>query len=344
MSSQAMTPREIFVRSLRREPTPRVAVGSATSIVTTDLMHRVGVFFPEAHLDAEKMADLAEAGHTVLGFDNVMPLFSVWHESAAMGCPVNWGDRNHMPTCGEHLCGDVTQRVNIPRDLLSREPCAVPLEALRILRRRLGDGVAILGKVFGPWTLAYHIYGIQEFLMATILDPDSVKRIMEDLLELTILFGRAQIDAGVDGLTVGDHCTRDLCSPDAYRQFLVETHQRLHEQLECPLVLHICGDTSDRLGMICTTGVECFHFDSAVPTPLARELADERLALMGGSSNYRITREGSPETIRADVAEKLQQHIDIVGPECAVPLDAPYQNLVTLAEEAKKQSQGVENG
>ena len=46
-----MTPREIFLRSLRREPTPRPATGSATSIVTVDLMEKVGVFFPEAHLD-----------------------------------------------------------------------------------------------------------------------------------------------------------------------------------------------------------------------------------------------------------------------------------------------------
>ena len=37
-------------------------------------------------------ARLAAAGCTVLGFDNVMPLFSVWHESAALGCEVDWGD------------------------------------------------------------------------------------------------------------------------------------------------------------------------------------------------------------------------------------------------------------
>lgn len=62
-------------------------MGSATSIVTTNLMDTVGVFFPEAHLDAAAMADLAEAGYIVIGFDNVMPLFCVWHESAALGCP-----------------------------------------------------------------------------------------------------------------------------------------------------------------------------------------------------------------------------------------------------------------
>lgn len=37
------------------------------------------------------MFRLALAGHTILGFDVVMPLFSVCHEAAAMGCGVNWG-------------------------------------------------------------------------------------------------------------------------------------------------------------------------------------------------------------------------------------------------------------
>ena len=91
------TPRELFLRALYRQPTSRPATGSATSVVTADLMDAVGVAFPEAHLHAQSMADLAAAGHTVLGFDNVMPLYSVWHESAALGCPVNWGDRTHMP-------------------------------------------------------------------------------------------------------------------------------------------------------------------------------------------------------------------------------------------------------
>jgi [methyl-Co(III) methanol-specific corrinoid protein]:coenzyme M methyltransferase len=89
--------------------------------------------------------------------------------------------------------------------------------------------------------------------------------------------------------------------------------------------------------MIRATGIECFHFDSAVPTAMARELAGDRLSLMGGTSNYQIVRKGTPETIGQDVAEKLAHHIDIIGPECAVPLDAPYRNLALLAEEAKRQ-------
>lgn len=101
-----MKPRDIFLTRLQRGTTPRVSIGSATSVVTTDLMDKVHIAFPDAHLDPEKMAMLATAAHTELGFDNVMPLFSVWHESAALGCRVDWGDSGRMPD-GRPICSSI---------------------------------------------------------------------------------------------------------------------------------------------------------------------------------------------------------------------------------------------
>ena len=150
-----MKPRDIFLAALHRQSVPRAATGSATSVVTTDLMDHVSVWFPEAHLEAGKMAALAETAVTVLGFDNIMPLFSVWHESAALGCEVDWGNRSRMPT-GQACCPSIDAGLAVPRDFLFRPPCAVPLEAIRELKRRQGGQVAILGKVFGPWTLGYN--------------------------------------------------------------------------------------------------------------------------------------------------------------------------------------------
>ena len=330
-----MKPRDVFLRALERKDVPWQPTGSATSVVTTDLMERTGVFFPGAHLEAEKMAALAAAGHTLLGFDNVMPLFSVWHESSALGCNVDWGKVDIMPDCRTPLCSSLEEQVPIPKDFLHRPGCAVPLRAIRLLKERFGDEVAVVGKVFGPWTLGYHVYGVQEFLMSTLLKPDAVKRAIEALKEVTCVWAAAQADAGADALCLGDHATRDLCSPDAYREFLFDAHRELAERIQCPVVLHICGDTADRLPFIRETGFECVHFDSKVPARPARELAGEALSLMGGTSNLSVIRSGTPETILADVREKLDSRIDIIGPECAVPLDAPFRNMQLLVQAAR---------
>ncbi|MFC2076989.1 uroporphyrinogen decarboxylase family protein [candidate division KSB1 bacterium] len=282
-----MKPRDIFLSALKGEAADRPAVGSATSVATIDLMERVGAYFPQAHLDAEQMAALAAAGHTELGYDNVMPLFSVCHEAAALGCDIDWGAPDRMPDRLNHLCDDINEKPVISGEFLEHPACRVPLDALNLLKERLGNDVAVVGKVFGPWTLGYHLYGLENFLIATITEPDAVKRAMETLIDVTIRFGRAQLEAGADALTLADHCTRDLCSPDTYRDFLIEVHQELKTSLNCPLILHICGDTADRIQYIRKTGIDCFHFDSKVPAARARELAGKELALMGGDGQYR---------------------------------------------------------
>jgi len=335
--NKEMKPRDIFLTKIHRGVAPRAGTGSATSIVTTDLMEKVGVYFPEAHLDPEKMAELAAAGYTELGFDNVMPLFGVWHEAAALGCPVDWGDRSHMPD-GKTVYSSVEETFRVPADFLSHPACAVPLKALQLLKKKVGNDVAVVGKVFGPWTLAYHIFGVEEFLMSSLTDPDVIKRVLKELIKVTIAFAAAQIESGADAITLADHCTRDLCSPDAYRDFLSEIHHELHESIQCPLILHICGDTSDRLKYIRETKIECFHYDSKIACADVRKLAGETLALMGGTGNVEIVRNGTPEKIIKDVEEKLRLGIDVVGPECAVPLDAPYRNLKLIAETTKKLS------
>jgi [methyl-Co(III) methanol-specific corrinoid protein]:coenzyme M methyltransferase len=332
-----MKPREIFLARLRRGITPRAAIGSATSIVTTDLMDKVGIAFPDAHCEPEKMALLAAAAHTELGFDNVMPLFSVWHECAALGCRVDWGDSGRMPD-GRPLYSSIDEPFRIPLGFLKERSCAVPLKALQLLSKEFGDQVAVVGKVLGPWTLGYHVFGVEEFLISTLLKPDRVKQVMRQLLEVTVAFAEAQVEHGADALTLADHCTRDLCSPESYKGFLAEIHQELHERIGCPLILHVCGDTSDRLRYIRETELECFHFDSKVPAAEARRLAGEKLALMGGTSNIEVVRNGTPESISQDIAKKLRIGIDIIGPECAVPLDAPCENLRTIADVTRRLS------
>ncbi len=314
---------------VRANTSGKPAFGTGTSIVCRELMEQVGSHFPEAHLDAEKMAALALAGHTVLGFDVVMPLFSVCHEAAALGCDVNWGDPDSMPESGRGIWRGL-EDIAIPPDLLDRPACRVAVKAIAKLRARLGSDAAVCGKVFGPWTLAYHMFGVEAFLIGTIDDPDKTRRILERLMQVTIQFGRAQIAAGADCLLLADHATRDLCSPQAYHDFLMGLHSRLVDELPVPLVLHICGNTSDRIGMIDETHLACFHYDTTTGSPAdVRTLAGERMGLMGGISNYLLL-DGTPEQIMAAAADAIAGGIDIIGPECAIPLGVPLANLLAI--------------
>jgi [methyl-Co(III) methanol-specific corrinoid protein]:coenzyme M methyltransferase len=323
--------RSRFLQAICRTHAPgATSYGTGTSIVCRELMEQTDAWFPDAHLDAKKMAALAMCGHTVLGFDVVMPLFSVCHEAAAMGCNVNWGGPNAMPESGKPIFRDLDD-IRIPADFLQRPGCAVPLKAISLLKRQLGDAAAVCGKVFGSWTQGYHYFGVENFLMAALDDPDRTRRILDRLLPVTLQFAAAQIEAGADCILLADHATRDLCGPRMYEQFLVPLHRRLAEEIKLPVILHICGNTSDRIGMIAQTGLACFHWDTKTGSPAdVRRLAGERLALMGGISNYKLLR-GTPEEIAADSQTAAAAGIDVVGPECAIPLATPLANLKAIA-------------
>jgi len=329
-----MTSRERFLRALHRQPTDTVCVANPTSIATADLMEQTGCFFPEAHLNAEKMATLAAAGHELLGYDTIAPYFSVVHEAAALGCPVDWGDATHMPTVRGHLFR-APEEVTVPRDFLSRPPTRTVIEAIRILRKRYGDSAAIVGKVFGGWTLAYHTVGIENFLIAVIEDPPTVHRYLERFAEITIRFARAQIEAGADVVTLGDHLTGDICRAETYRDFLLPVHQRLAQQIPCPVVLHICGYTLDRLDYIADTGFAAFHFDSKNDAAQAMSVAGGRITLIGNINNPETLLRGDEERICAEVQLALEAGVPIIAPECAVPLNMESRWLKRIVEVAR---------
>jgi len=330
-NTTAMTSRERFLAALHRQPTDRPAVGNCVSAATVSLMDASGCAFPDAHLDPDVMAGLAATSVEILGYDTAMPYFSVQHEAAALGCDVDWGRRDMMPDATTHPWRTAADVV-IPADLLARAPMVVILEALRKLKHRYGDEVALIGKVFGPWTLAYHLFGVQQFLIMTLDDPDEVRRILEALMPVPLLFAEAQREAGADVVTLADHATGDLVSGAMYEDFLWPLHCRLARECRVPFILHICGNTADRVGAIARSGLACFHFESKVAANEAVRLAAGRLALMGNLNNPELLLRGTPEEVRAEARRVHEAGVDIIAPECAVPLTTPTANLRAIAE------------
>jgi MtaA/CmuA family methyltransferase len=238
---------------------------------------------------------------------------------------INWGEKNIMPSANGVLFKEPDEIDNSDRFLES--PYArTPLDAIRLIKKELHNAACITGKVFGPWTLAYHLFGIEDFLICTCINANKTRMILDKLKVITIKYAKEQLAAGADCITVADHVTRDLCSPEAYRDFVFPVHKEIAKEINCPLILHICGYTLDRIQYINQTGFSCFHYDSKNDDLQIRILANN-IALAGGTNNPQLLRSGSENDIVKDIEQKIKTGIDIIGPECAVPLDAPLKNL-----------------
>ena len=150
---------------------------------------------------------------------------------------------------------ETPEDIEIPDDLLDHPDTLCVIEAIKILRaalRRRGrdhrqdDGpvVARLSHLRGravPPALAGRSRGDQAW------SSTGSRR-------STIAFGLAQIEAGADALTLPDHATGDLVSGEYYHRYLQDLHIEFVEKLPVPIILHICGKTTDRMGYIAETG------------------------------------------------------------------------------------------
>lgn len=326
-----MQPRQRVLAALAGEPIDRPAAVCPTSIATVALMDQVDAPFPEAHRDPDLMTRLAETAHTEAYFDTIMPVFSVVQESAALGCSVDWADRANWPTCTGALARSAAD-IHIPADVLDRPEIQVVLESIRRLKRRWGNEVAIIGKTMGPWTLGYHVFGTQSFLMMTIDDPGEVRRSLNVLKELTVQFGLAQLEAGADILTLPDHATGDLVSSAYYRDFLQDLHTELRQRIPCPLILHICGATEDRMPYIRETGMAAFHFDSKNDIGRSLRLMAGKCQLVGNINNPRTLFRGSVADVQREVRAAIDAGLTLIGPECALPLACPLENLRAIPQ------------
>ena len=331
-----LTPRRRFLANLmggRRGK--RVSVSNPTSIVCVELMNQVGIHFPEAHTDAVAMAELAAAGHEILGFDTVMPEFSVQQEAAALGCEVNWGHDNMMPETMTHPSKS-PEDVVIPDNLLEKPSIKVVLDAISLLRREYGDRVAVIGKVMGPWTIAYHTVGVEEFLILVRLDPDQVRAYLDAYMPVTVAIANAQLRAGADVVVLPDHATGSMVSARTYADFLVPMHRRMLAYIGGPTILHVCGKCLDRIPHMATEGYDGYHFEWQNDPKKAVEAAGGQMSMLGGISNVEALLQGTPDDVYRQARYNIEAGVDSIGPECAISLQTPLENLKAIIAAAEE--------
>ncbi len=331
-----MTGRARVLAALRGEPVDRTPVCNPTSVALVELMDLVDAPFPDANRDPELMARLAATGYTELGFDSIMPVFTIIQESSALGCKIQWEQKDNWPTVkmSEPIWEDVDD-IALPPDFLTHPDTKCVLDAIRMLKKEYGDEVAIIGKTMGPWSLAYHCFGVEPFLLMSLDDPGKTHLALDRMKEATVAFGVAQIEAGADALTLPDHATGDLVSSDYYRRFLRDLHIELAERIPIPLIMHICGRTVDRMGFIAETGFAAFHYDSKNKPRESLDAVDGGIALVGNINNPETLFARGPEEVTQEVCQNLDHGIHLVGPECAVPLQASIENLKAIPQAVK---------
>jgi MtaA/CmuA family methyltransferase len=329
-----MNAKERFLNALTQEPTDRPPVAAVVTGITVGMMEKSGVYWPEAHHDADQLAELAASIWELCQIECIKLPFGMTIEVEALGAPVDFGTGDTLPTEVAHIFNHPDE-LSIPGDFFDRQRVPIVLEAIAKLRERYDSEVAIVSSIVGPFALAAKLFGFDNLFPWIITNPDYVHQVLEKLTGLAILYANAQVEAGADAILIGEAtCSGDLISPNTYRDFIAELHTQICANIPAPSILHICGNSSYHVPHIAETGAAAYSFDEGVDPKMAREHLKGKVALAGYVPTVEALLQGTPEIVYQASLECLGNGVDILAPGCSLPQHTSFENLAAMVQAA----------
>jgi MtaA/CmuA family methyltransferase len=333
-----MNGRERLLNFLAGQPVDSLPLMPITMMFAAD---HAGVRYGKYATDYRVLVDSQIAVADAYDFDYVSCISDPAREATDCGARVAMFD-DQPPAIVE------TDALLTDKDTLKTLAMPDPLTAVRmsdrvraagLFREKVGDRKLVEGWIEGPCAEAADLRGINTLMMDFFDDPTFVRKLFEFTLQLGIRFAKAQVDAGADLIGVGD-AAASLVGPEFYRDFVWPYEKRLVDELHAMgtrVRLHICGNTTAILELMGKLGCDIVDLDFMVPMDKAREAMGRDQVLLGNLDPVRTIRGGTPESIRAAVAQCHRQTHPryIVGAGCEIPRATPIENLRALTEYAR---------
>ncbi len=274
-------------------------------------------------------------------FDYVSCISDPTREAADCGAAIRYFD-DQPPAVDE------TRALLADKSLLGRLKVPDPLgggrmhdrvNAAALLKQRVGQKKLIEGWIEGPCAEAADLRGINTLMTDFFDDPAFVRDLFDFILEMELRFARAQVDAGIDIMGVGD-AAASLVGPQIYEQFILPYEQKMVDALHklgAKVRLHICGNIGRILGGIGSLGCDMVDIDWMVPLAQCRREMGPQQVLAGNIDPVTVLRNGTPESITRAIAECHRQSGTryIVAAGCEVTRDTPEENLLALRDYAR---------
>lgn len=316
---------------------PCICPGGMMNMITTELMDKSGISWPNAHTNADMMAGLALADHENGCFENVGVPFCMTVEAEALGAEVTMGSKEYEP----HVTGYAIDSVEEWKKLKPIDEDSgrtkVVLEAIRILKAKDLD-VPIVGNVTGPVSIASSLLEPVIFYKELRKKNEEAHAYMGFVTEQVIRYAKAQIKAGADVIAVSDPSgTGEILGPRMFEEFAVKYLNRLLEGLkEVPIgtIVHICGQMKNVYKQVGMVHSDVLSFDSVVSMKEARKNLKDRV-LMGNVSTYALEF-GDPQRISKLTKNCVESGSDIISPACGLGTRSPLSNIQAILQTLKE--------
>jgi [methyl-Co(III) methylamine-specific corrinoid protein]:coenzyme M methyltransferase len=311
---------------------------SFTQTGTVEQMEACGAFWPEANEDARKMAALAEAGHTVVGFEAVRVPFDITAEAEFFGCKIKPGTREQQPSVVGHVVKDAADIEKLKGYELNHGRISVVCDAIKILADKYGKELPIMGSMIGPFSLAQHLNG-DDWFMNIFTDEAFGQALIDFTTDFNTAYAKKMVENGADTMVIIDPtASAQLIGAQFYEKFVVPYHRRIvnaMRELNVATVLHICGDTTQGLALMEVCGVDAISVDQSVNVATAMDKVD-RAIIIGNLDPVNVLWNRTPEIVRQKSKEVLDAGVPILAPGCGIVSKTPTENLRAMVEMIKE--------
>ncbi|MDW7733082.1 MAG: methylcobamide:CoM methyltransferase MtbA [Methanolobus sp.] len=331
------TPKQRLARALRGEAVDRMPAISVTQTGTVEQMEACGAFWPEANNDAQIMARLAEAGHTVVGFEAVRVPFDISAEAEFFGCGIKAGTKEQQPSVSSHCVKDIPDVEKLKNFDINQGRVATVCDAIKILADKYGDRLPIMASMLGPFSLAQHMNG-DDWFMAIMTDEEFATALMDLATEFNIAYAKRMAENGADTMVIIDPTASAMLIGDEYYQkYVVPAHKKIIDamrEMNVATVIHICGDTTMSLELVESSGVDAISVDQNVDVATAKSKLSKAV-IIGNLDPVAALWKGTPESIKEVSQKALDAGVDLLAPGCGIVSKTPNANLQAMVGMAK---------
>ncbi len=213
------------------------------------------------------------------------------------------------------------------------------VKAAALFKERVKNDKIIEGWIEGPCAEAADLRGINNLMLDFFDDPQFVTDLFEFVLQMELRFAKAQIDAGIDLIGVGD-AAASLIGPKFYEQFVLPFEKKLVDGLHkmgTKVRLHICGNTRKILAGMGSLGCEIVDLDFLSPMSEGRAAMGDKQVLLGNINPVKVLKDGTPEDVLRELGKCHKEAGEryIVGAGCEVPRSTKPENIFAMRDYAR---------
>jgi uroporphyrinogen decarboxylase len=332
---------ERMMMALEGKQPDRCAV---SPLVRDFCLTQVGFKVSEAMTSPEKNVYAQYACAKKFGWDGVRDFGAVHSESEAMGSKLKIPE-DETPSVVDFVLKDYDKdlhRLKIPNPWKDGRLPMI-LEGTKRLAELCKGEIPIISYIQAPFRHASMLRGPNDLMKDLYKRPDKVKELLEITTVSQIDYGIACVHAGADIIFISDPTSSgDAVSPKTFKEFAFPYISRVVSAVKktgVKMIMHICGDTTDRLEAMANTGVDCLSLDTKVDFGWARKVLKNKVCLMGNIDPNETFLFKGPEEMASECRDVFKQAGSgggfILSSGCGVPASAPAKNLHAMVRTAK---------